>query len=614
MSLEHVGRYQITGELGKGAMGVVYRALDPNIGRLVALKTTRLDVHGMGSDEMLRRFRNEARAAGVLNHPNIVTIYDAGEENGLFYIAMEFIMGVTLQTLVSERRTLPVEQVVDIGKQICMGLDYAHARGVVHRDIKPANIMITPDKTVKIMDFGIAHAAGGGGMTNAGEVLGTPSYMSPEQVRGLQLDGRSDLFSAGVMLYEMVTGEKPFAGQNVTTIVYKIVHENPIPPRELDVSIHPGLSAVITRALAKRPEDRYQTGADLSKDLENYKSASTPEEATLVMRSEKAAGPTVKLATSGTAKTKGTQKTKAAPRASGPTGIITGNVAESSATIRRRMRRRRPWPWIAAAALFITLAASASGYVYFYGELSLPPSPAPPAVVQIPAPGETQAQLESSAAIPESAPPSPASTEPSVQPSPEGDVVKRASARLPQPTASATDRPEVPIALPPRHIVSGKGTLEVDSIPEGADILLDGQPTGRQTPATITAYEGAHAITLYKDGYHEASVNLELAPDQVYQYSPTLEPIGGGDLVSGLKRLFGGPPQTKGVLMVRTRPRGARIMLNDTPIPATTPARLPIQPGVYKLTLRRPGYKPVETTVAVQRGKTVFVDQPLDRQ
>src|SRR5499427_1187695 len=281
MSIQTVGRYEITGELGRGAMGVVYKAMDPTIGRTVALKTMRLDVHGLDSQEMVRRFQNEARAAGVLNHPNIVTIYDAGEHEGIFYIAMEFIEGTTLHELLAEKRVLPTEEVVQLARQICRGLDYAHSNGIVHRDVKPANIMITADGTAKIMDFGIAKA--GGGMTSTGQVLGTPNYMSPEQVKGKVLDGRSDLFSFGVVLYEMVTGEKPFAGQNVTTIIYKIVHENPIPPRDLDVTIHPGMSMVVTKALAKLPDDRYQSGADLSKDLENYKAVGSSLSPTTVL-------------------------------------------------------------------------------------------------------------------------------------------------------------------------------------------------------------------------------------------------------------------------------------------------------------------------------------------
>src|SRR5947209_1887063 len=271
MSIQTVGRYEITGELGRGAMGVVYKALDPTIGRTVALKTMRLDVHGLDAQEMVRRFQNEARAAGVLNHPNIVTIYDAGEQDGIFYIAMEFIEGTTLHELLAEKRVLPTDEVVQLSRQICRGLDYAHSNGIVHRDIKPANIMITANGTVKIMDFGIAKS--GGQVTNTGQVLGTPNYMSPEQVKGKQLDGRSDLFGLGVILYEMLTGEKPFVGQNVTTIIYKIVNETPITPRDLDVTVHPGLSAIVIKALAKTPDDRYQTGADMVRDLENYKLA-----------------------------------------------------------------------------------------------------------------------------------------------------------------------------------------------------------------------------------------------------------------------------------------------------------------------------------------------------
>lgn len=189
--VENIGRYKVVEELGKGAMGVVYKATDPNIGRTVALKTMRLDVHGLAHDEMLGRFRNEARAAGTLNHPNIVTIYDAGEHDGVFYIAMEFIEGRSLQDLLNERRAISVEQVLSITRQVCAGLDYAHQHGVIHRDVKPANIMITANGTAKIMDFGIAKA--GGSMTSTGQVLGTPNYMAPEQIKGKTLDGRSDL-------------------------------------------------------------------------------------------------------------------------------------------------------------------------------------------------------------------------------------------------------------------------------------------------------------------------------------------------------------------------------------------------------------------------------------
>src|SRR6185369_4505468 len=185
------------------------------------------------------------------------------------YIAMECLEGETLEAHLSQRRTIPLERAIDITRQICAALDYANSKGIVHRDIKPANVMLSPNGTAKITDFGLARTTEA--ITMTGHVVGTPHYMSPEQVRGRPVDVRSDLFSVGVMLYEMLTGERPFEGQSITTIMYKIVHENPTPPRALDSSIPSGLSAVIERSLAKAPEDRYQSGAALVNALENYK-------------------------------------------------------------------------------------------------------------------------------------------------------------------------------------------------------------------------------------------------------------------------------------------------------------------------------------------------------
>src|SRR5205085_11216329 len=192
---------------------------------------------------------------------------------------MEFIEGATLEALRRAQRTIATAQTIDIVRQIGSGLDFAHAKGIVHRDIKPGNIMLAAHGLVKITDFGIARA--GEAMTITGQVVGTPNYMSPEQVLGKTLDGRSDLFSVGVMLYEMVTGERPFEGQSITTIMYKIVHETPIPPRKLDSTIHPGLSAVIEKSLAKSAEDRFPNGAELARALQNFESASVIAASTL---------------------------------------------------------------------------------------------------------------------------------------------------------------------------------------------------------------------------------------------------------------------------------------------------------------------------------------------
>jgi hypothetical protein len=252
-------------------MGIVYEGYDPVIGRTVAIKT--MLTEGLSSQEFLEyksRFQREAQAAGVLSHPNIVNVFDYGEDSGVLYLIMEYLEGKSLEKLVEGHNILPIETIIPMYDQVCSALDHAHQHGIVHRDIKPANIMILDNGLVKVTDFGIAKMVSMG-MTQAGQVLGTPNYMSPEQVKGRQIDGRSDIFSLGIILYDLVTGEMPFSGQNITTVIYKIINENPIPPRELDASIHPGLSYVICKALAKSPAERYQTCRELADDLKNFK-------------------------------------------------------------------------------------------------------------------------------------------------------------------------------------------------------------------------------------------------------------------------------------------------------------------------------------------------------
>jgi len=262
------------GELGRGAMGVVYKAMDPVIGRTVAVKTIKLSEEGTGLSrpELLTRFQTEARAAGLLTHPNIVVVFDAGEEDGLYYITMELVEGKSLQAHLDGGQAFALPRVLRIMEQTCSALQFAHERNVVHRDIKPANIMLTADDTVKVTDFGTAKILQFGTMQQTAHVMGTPSYMSPEQVKGRAVDGRSDIFSLGVLLYEMVTGEKPFPGQNITTVIYKIVNEEPVPPRQINPSIHPGISAVVIKALAKEAEARYQSCREMLEDLRNYRS------------------------------------------------------------------------------------------------------------------------------------------------------------------------------------------------------------------------------------------------------------------------------------------------------------------------------------------------------
>lgn len=263
-----LGRYLIVRELGKGAMGVVYEGLDPNIGRRVAIKTARRDVLAASGmmDEMMQRFLREARAAGALNHPNIITIYDADEEDGTAYIAMEFIEGCDLRRLVEQRRRLDLEEILEIGATVCDALDAAHRKGVVHRDIKPANILLPAEGGLKIADFGIAHVADSN-LTQEGALIGTPHYMSPEQFMGQKVDGRADLFSVGIILYELLTGEKPFTGEALSTVMHHVIKTTPVPPSELNFSVPKHLDRVLLKAMAKRPQDRYQDGRTMAAAL-----------------------------------------------------------------------------------------------------------------------------------------------------------------------------------------------------------------------------------------------------------------------------------------------------------------------------------------------------------
>jgi serine/threonine protein kinase len=263
--LTKLGKYTIKAELGHGAMGVVYLAEDPRIHRLVALKTMSSNV--AGDPDLLRRFYREAESAGKLQHPNIVIIYEIDEAEGIPFIAMEFLEGVPLERIILERKELSAFVKLDLILQTCRALHYAHKHGIVHRDIKPANIMVRDDMMVKIVDFGIARI-GEASMTKTGLVLGTPMYMSPEQIRGKQVDARADIFSVGVILYELLTYTAPFAGDSVPAVIYRVMNETPPPVSKLVQNCPPALDAIVARAIAKERGDRYQTAEDLAFDLE----------------------------------------------------------------------------------------------------------------------------------------------------------------------------------------------------------------------------------------------------------------------------------------------------------------------------------------------------------
>src|SRR3954467_1181917 len=268
MEAPKLGRYAIVSELGRGAMGVVYKATDSVLERTVAIKTVNMNLTVEEAKGYEARFYQEARSAGSLNHPNIVTIYDVGRVNDVVYMAMEFIEGVELRSLFVDGRPLQVTQAISIAAQVAEGLGYAHDHGVVHRDIKPANIMVVQSGPVKITDFGIARMrASSQELTQTGMMLGSPKYMSPEQVIGKRADHRSDIFSLGVILYEMLCGATPFNGENVTALMYQIVNFAPPAPSSINSAVPELLDYIVAKMLSKPVDERYQSGHEVARDL-----------------------------------------------------------------------------------------------------------------------------------------------------------------------------------------------------------------------------------------------------------------------------------------------------------------------------------------------------------
>jgi serine/threonine protein kinase len=631
-ALTKAGRYEVVSELGRGSMGVVYEGFDPVIGRRVAIKT--MLTEGLTSQEFREfksRFQREAQAAGVLSHPNIVNVFDYGEDSGILYLVMEYLEGKSLEKLVEEQGMLPIETIIPMYDQVCSALDHAHQHSIVHRDIKPANIMILDNGLVKVTDFGIAKVMSMG-MTQAGQVLGTPNYMSPEQVKGRQVDGRSDIFSLGIILYDLVTGEMPFGGQNITTVIYKIINENPIPPRELDATIHPGLSYVICKALAKSPDERYQTCRELADNLKNFKylAGQVSPSATIMVKVpplpstdlERAAAPPVEISRPPAAPTESVQTTPIERPSPGQAPV---QVMPPATTYLKPHTAPIVWILLTLGAV-VFLGILGGGGVYLYkervatlqvGQLLVTanvsgakisvdgqsgPSWVTPYTISDLSVGSHQVVVskegydndQQAVTI-------------------EGGKTSRFNASLParvEPPKTPLEGPapgkvkpaknevEALAAIPVPRGVGGRpsaapktGQLQVTANVSGAKISIDGRSEPDWvTPSTINLATGTRQVVVSKEGYDD------------YQQSVTLE---GGKPFRVNARLS----VPSGELEVVTAQPGLEVLIDGKSI-GLSPARAAVVAGKHSYSVMRGGVSLYDGTVTVESGGIKLVRVP----
>jgi len=612
-------------------MGVVFHGFDPVIGRDVAVKTMHLSEAGTGMsrEELIGRFQTEARAAGSLTHPNIVVVFDAGEEQGLFYITMEFVEGKSLQSLIDSRQLFPLPRVMKLMDQVCSALDYAHQHNIVHRDIKPANLMLTHDDTVKITDFGTAKILQIGTAQTA-NVVGTPSYMSPEQVKGKPIDGRSDIFSLGVILYELMTGEKPFPGQNITTVIYKIINEDPIPPRELDSSIHPGLSAVITRALAKDPALRYQSCTELLNGLKNFHELANVDA-------------TIRLGTA-TPQVVAAMPSNA-PAASQPSPMLAQPASHEAAPA--RMLSFQPAvarPPRRGVTFLLTLALlGVIGYACYrvYPPLmdiwqraretpeakalipKLPkPEPPPAAPVSEPQTPAEEPQPEPGATVsaptPEPATPPVSKPIPHTAPREAVQPIQPAQPAVPvkaeEPAADAAGNPErvfseqkrtaQPSPAAPFRAIQFESKLssEIAGLPFAEKVKMQATESTLTLSGILTPAEHSQLLEHMRtvpQGVRIVDDIAERAKPERQGAAPTAQPAAAA------------APGSDGWVWIRSIPPNARILVDGQETGQRTPAKLELHDGDHRIDLIRRGFGSAQRSIQVQAGQTMQITDYL---
>jgi len=590
-------------------MGVVYRAEDPAIGRTIAIKTIRLsDLTEESERERLReRLFREAQSAGILSHPGIVTIYDIAEENGLAYIFMEFVNGPPLEKLLDAEHMPDKETLLSIFRQTAAALDYAHRKGIVHRDIKPANIMIHEDGTAKITDFGVAKILSQQ-MTQSGMMMGTPSYMSPEQVQGGKVDGRADQFSLAVIAYEVLTGDKPFVAEYLPTLLYKIVREDPAAPQLLNTTLASELEPVLRKALAKAPEERYPTCAEFVTALAT--ACNAKKDWVPLPRGASQNLPTVATTSSdaiaaAAVKSRDKRNEKVAAVAPLP------SRAESSASASYVPPPRQPHRLdetesgspvrnvlvVLVVLLLVGLVLFAAQRWFAYrqeasatpppqqqAEQTQTPAPAPaltPQPSQPPAP-VTAAPEKPSAAVP---PPAEAAQQTSDQ-----SQSEKPSATSPvKPEAGEENPPQRPAPAHKETAVAPSGAVPVNfnSYPPGAQLVFDGDPALNCTaPCTLPLLAGRHTIAATLNGYKSALKIFEVPADS--------------NVVVSMQ-------QVAGTLTISTKPSGATIIIDGKEQAQKTPATISLPAGHHQLQLVK-GNLTHQETVDIRDGHISVVN------
>jgi serine/threonine-protein kinase len=543
-----IGRYIVTGRIGRGGMGMVYRGIDEALEREVALKT--LTPEGGLESENRARFEIEAKAAARLQHPNIVIVYELGEDRGVPYIAMEMLPGVDLEAVLRSGEPLALVEKLDVVAQVCRGLAYAHERGIVHRDVKPSNIRLLEDGTAKIMDFGIAKL-GGTHLTKTGMMVGTVHYMSPEQVRGKPLDGRSDVFSAGVILYEMLAGERPFRGEGATQVLYKIVNEEP-PPLDLAAlgEAGPRVLAIVARALAKDRDARYPTALALAEDLAALHDEQQRSAGPLPAGLAPALAEARRLAREG--RHGEAVEALRALVAQRPTYVEARRALRSA--LREQSRRGHPDPVAPAGypELEATFQATATRHA-------------------------TGAELQPTMVVPVDGDAAVAPAEPAESP-PRRLWIWAAFAVVVVASASGVvllrgSRPAAPAVL----------RLAVRSQPVGAAVLVDGRDSGVVTNGEIVLPSPAPAqvvLTFRKAGHRDETRTVPLPTADAGGVSVTLE-------------------ATVPLLRVRTDPAGATVSVDGARVAGVTPLQLALDTAAdHRISISLDGYLAQEVRVA----------------